>query len=55
MKFSGGSGFHILVPYESFPLNVNNFETKFLYPEGVRVIASYLKEMIYSHLSEQIL
>ena len=55
VKFSGGSGFHILVPYESFPLNVNNFETKFLYPEGVRVIASYLKEMIYSHLSEQIL
>jgi len=54
-KFSGGSGFHIFVPYESFPSNVNNFETKLLFPEGVRVIASYLKEMIKEYLGEQIL
>ncbi len=55
VKFSGGSGFHILVPYESFPLNVNNFETRKLFPDGVRVIAAYLRDMIKQHLSEQIL
>ncbi len=54
-KFSGGSGFHILVPYESFPLNVNNLETRRLFPDGIRAIAAYLKEMIKHHLSEQIL
>lgn len=55
LKFSGGSGFHISVPFEAFPSQVNNQETKFLFPEGVRVIAEYLKGMIRAPLSEQIL
>ncbi len=54
-KFSGGTGFHICIPFESFPEKVNNQETKLLFPEGVRVIASYLKEMIRPHLAQKIL
>lgn len=55
LKFSGGSGFHISVPFEAFPSQVNNQETKLLFPEGVRVIAEYLKGMIKAPLSEKIL
>ncbi|MDP4012786.1 MAG: hypothetical protein Q8R00_04245 [Candidatus Nanoarchaeia archaeon] len=55
LKFSGGSGFHICVPFESFPEKVNNQETKLLFPEGVRVIASYLKEMIRPYLKDKFL
>ena len=55
VKFSGGSGFHISVPFESFPDSVNSQETRLLFPEGVRVVASYLKEMIRPYLSEKIL
>lgn len=54
-KFSGNSGFHIGVPFESFPDEVNNTKTKFLFPEGVRVIASYLRDMIKEHIATGIL
>ncbi len=41
-KFSGNKGFHIGVPFESFPQAVNKKETRLLFPDGVRIIASYL-------------
>lgn len=41
-KFSGNKGFHIGVPFESFPQSVNKKETRLLFPDGVRIIASYL-------------
>ena len=40
---------------KSFPKIVNNQETHLLFPEGVRVIASYLKDMIKPHLKQRIL
>ena len=52
---SGGSGFHLGIPFESFPDKVCNQETKLLFPDGVRVIASYLKNLIHEPLSEKIL
>ncbi len=55
LKFSGGSGVHIGIPFESFPENVHNQETKLLFPEGVRVIATYLKNLISEPLSKRIL
>jgi len=55
VKFSGGSGFHIGIPFESFPPSVDGKETKDLFPEGVRVIAEYLKNMIKDPLRERIL
>ncbi len=54
-KFSGGSGIHIAVPFESFPTHVHEKEVKCLFPEGVRIIASYLKNLIKEPLSERLL
>lgn len=48
VKFSGNKGFHISVPFESFPKNVLNENTKYLFPEGPRKIASYLKSFLYN-------
>ncbi|MBN1924121.1 MAG: hypothetical protein JW791_05185 [Nanoarchaeota archaeon] len=55
IKYSGGSGFHIGVAYESFPDNINGVETKTLFPEAAQWIASYLSEMIKEKLAENIL
>ncbi len=55
VKFSGNKGFHISVPFEAFPDEVNGIKTKDLFPESLRVIAAYLQNMIKGHLSEAIL
>ncbi|MFC1727839.1 hypothetical protein ACFLZ7_00025 [Nanoarchaeota archaeon] len=55
VKFSGNHGFHIAVPFESFPDKVHETETKLLFPEGARKIALYLKEMIKNHLRKALL
>ena len=55
IKFSGRSGFHIAVAWESFPETVNNKETRMMFPEIPRAVAEYLKEMIAENLGEQIL
>ncbi len=54
-KFSGNHGFHIAVPFESFPDKVHNQETRLLFPEGARKIALYLKEMIAKPLAKAML
>lgn len=55
VKFSGGSGFHIGVCFESFPLTVNGKDIRLWFPEGPRLVAAYLKEMIKDHLAAKIL
>jgi len=55
LKFSGGSGFHILIPFESFPQEVNKIETRLLFPEAPKAIADYIKNLIKPHLKTQIL
>ncbi len=55
IKFSGGTGFHIGIPFESFPNEINNKETRLLFPDGAKIIAEYLREMIKSQLAEDIL
>ncbi|MBW3022507.1 hypothetical protein KY308_00195 [Candidatus Woesearchaeota archaeon] len=50
VKFSGNHGFHIGVPFEAFPQNSKNF-----FPDGVKIIALYLQEMIRPLLAEEIL
>jgi hypothetical protein len=54
-KFSGGTGIHILIPFESFPDRVNDVETRLLFPDSIRVIANYLKDLIKDRLAEKIL
>ncbi|MBS3167822.1 hypothetical protein J4216_01725 [Candidatus Woesearchaeota archaeon] len=55
IKYSGNRGFHIGIPFEAFPSNVNNVNIKDYFPDGVRVISEYLKNMIKEHLSAKIL
>lgn len=54
-KFSGNKGFHVAVPFEAFPEQIH-FEgelhqTKNLFPEGPRKIASYLLGYITEHFA----
>ena len=55
IKFSGGNGFHIGVPFESFPKNISGIELKSYFPDGLRIVANYLKDLIKKHLSDRIL
>ena len=59
VKFSGSKGFHIGVPFESFP---NSFpiqgkptETRLLFPEAPKRIALYLKDKIEPIFLEQLM
>jgi DNA primase large subunit len=54
IKFSGNKGFHILVPFETFPSTLNNLDTKILFPECARIVANYLKHMIKDHLLDNL-
>ncbi len=55
LKFSGNHGFHIGIPFEAFPVNVNNINIKDYFPDGVRVISEYLKDMIKDLLASKII
>lgn len=55
VKFSGNHGFHIAVPFASFPENVHGKPTKFLFPDGPRKIAVYLAEMIRPIFAKKLL
>jgi DNA primase catalytic subunit len=55
IKFSGRAGFHILIPYESFPNKINNRPITILFPDAARTIINYLKAMIKNHLANEIL
>lgn len=55
VKFSGNHGFHIGVPFESFPPFVHGEPTQNLFPEGPRKIASKLSDMIKVHLAKAML
>ncbi len=54
-KFSGNHGFHIGVPFQSFPKEVNGTETRLLFPEAAKRIALYIKENITARLASEIL
>lgn len=60
VKFSGNHGFHIVVPFSSFPEKIStilkkNQLTKDQFPEGPRRIALYLKDFIRDSLEREIL
>lgn len=53
-KFSGNKGFHIGIPFEAFPKTINGKDTRLLFPEAPRRIASYIKKRIIKHLAKRI-
>ncbi len=55
LKFSGNHGVHIAIPFEAFPNEVNNVNIKDYFPDGVRVISEYIKDMIKEFLISKIL
>ena len=54
LKYSGGSGFHIALSYKAFPEIVQGIKIKDFFPQGPRLIASYLKSMIAEELKKRI-
>ncbi len=55
VKFSGNKGFHIGVPYESFPKKVSGEDVSRLFPEAPRKIAEYLKHQIKKPVAKRLL
>ena len=55
VKYTGGKGFHIAVPFESFPQKVNDQPIAKLYPEIYEKIIEYLKWCIREPLKEALL
>ncbi len=45
IKFSGNKGFHIIVPWEAFPDEIDGIKTKEMFPAWPRAIIGYLKEI----------
>ena len=50
IKFSGSKGFHLLVPWNAFPKEINGIKTAELFPELPRKIVAYIR-----NYSEQII
>jgi DNA-directed RNA polymerase subunit RPC12/RpoP len=44
VKFSGGKGFHIILPFKAFPEEMSGKKTLEMFPEWPRLICQYLKE-----------
>jgi hypothetical protein len=55
VKFSGNHGFHIAVPFESFPDSIHGTPIKDWFPDGPRKIAAYLAHFIRQRLAEELL
>lgn len=54
-KFSGNKGFHIAVPFEAFPEQINGVYTKTLFPDAPRKIAFYLRDKLKPILEKGIM
>ena len=52
VKFSGGSGFHVLVPYESFPQSINGIEINKLFPSAPMTVSIFLKNELRGPLKQ---
>lgn len=54
VKFSGSKGFHILVPWKSFPKKVNGIKVSDMFPEWPRIITNYLMDQTKKPLIDSI-
>ncbi len=55
IKYSGNKGFHIAVPFEAFPAEVNSRPSRLLFPEAARVVASFIRDEIKDSVRDRIL
>lgn len=54
-KFTGSTGFHVGIPFESFPSVIEGNETKKLFPEMMREAGEYVKEQMLRDLAAVLL
>lgn len=54
IKFSGGQGFHVSVPFEALPEKINALPTSAMYPDILQKIIEYIKWYIKDQLREEI-
>lgn len=54
VKFTGGSSFHLGIPFESLPENINSQPTSAQYPELLQKIIEYVKWYMKDQLKEEI-
>ena len=54
IKFSGGKGFHIIVPFKAFPEEMSGKKTNEMFPEWPRLICEYLKEQSREFLEKDL-
>ena len=55
LKFTGGTGFHIAVPWECFPKTVDYKPVVKMFPELPRTIGLYLKQFVREELESRLL
>jgi len=55
IKFTGGKGFHIGIPFEIFPKKINDMEIERLYPDAARAVIDYLRDYVKEELREKFL
>ncbi len=55
IKYSGSKGFHILIPFKAFPSKIGEHNTKDMFPEWPRLVASYLFNLIKEPMYNEIL
>ena len=54
VKFSGGKGFHLIIPFKAFPKTIGDEETKNHFPDWARLIASYIRENTRTQINSEI-
>jgi hypothetical protein len=54
VKFTGGSSFHVAIPFEALPEKINAQPTALQYPELLQKIIEYVKWYIQDQLKEEI-
>ena len=54
IKFSGSKGFHIIIPWQSFPESLDGIKTSEMFPDWPRAVIGYIKELSRPRLAELI-
>ncbi|MEK6945891.1 MAG: DNA primase small subunit domain-containing protein [Nanoarchaeota archaeon] len=54
IKFSGSKGFHMIIPWNAFPKDINGVQTSAMFPEWPRIIVKYIIANIEKELVDNI-
>jgi len=55
IKYTGGKGFHIGIPWESIPAKVDYDDSSKMFPQLARRIAAYLRDFAWDDLEKELL